>query len=185
MHIATWRQEVNDATELARRATYAATEAAGQIPCLKCGHPAVVYVRVQAMRFAAECCDTCAAERMEYAAIARATVELDKLVGVDLPMMVDGIDGSIDVAQLVRDVLDCAVGDHDVRAVQSVPGGVAAALLVLAGKMRRAITPSEQAAVVAATRVEFLRRLKEKRAALRETQSRLASPFSVFGQRAI
>jgi hypothetical protein len=149
--------------------------------CPVCTAPATVYVRSASLRFADQRCDPCAQFVLSWAAKKGATdVTLDKLVGVELPTTID----SIDLAQLAQEVLDCAVGDHDVRTVQNVPGAVAAVMTVLAGKVRREIKPSEQAAVIDATRKTFVARMQENRAALQRTQAALRSPFSVFGARA-
>jgi hypothetical protein len=131
------------------------------------------------MRFAAPLCDPCAVERMQYAAIAKAAVSLDPLVNVPLVTSIEGID----LVQLTAEVLDGVVGDHAMTSVENVPGTVSAVAAVLDGKLRRALLPSEQAAVINAARGEFIRRQREKRANLRHTQSSLASPFSVFQRR--
>lgn len=159
--------------------------------CPVCTAPSIVYVRSASLRFSDHRCDSCATFVLSWADKKGATdVTLDKLVGVDLPATIEGID----LAQLGREVLDCVVGDHDVREIQNVPGAVAAVMDVLAGKVnfepvlagrrRRDLKPSEQAAVIIATRKEFVARMRENRAALRESQLRLVSPFSAFGQRA-
>lgn len=104
-------------------------------------------------------------------------VTFEGLAGVALPMTIVGASGPVDLEQLAREVLDCVVGDHDVRSVQTVPGAIAAAADVVRSKIRRPFLPSEEAALVSATRAEVVRRWKTKREGMLDTERRLHAPF--------
>lgn len=176
MQKASWRQDVDQDQEMARRARLIATEAQGKIACLQSGHAATVWVRCHDMRFSAPLCDACATERMHYAAIIRAPIDLGMLRDVPLVTTI----GGIDLVQLATALLDGAVGSVPMTELATVPSAGRVMCEELTSRLHRSLLPSEQMAAEQIIAAELRTRHAKKRAELRETQIALHSPRRIF-----
>jgi len=89
----------------------------------------------------------------------------------------------IDLNQLARDVISCAVGDHAIEDVETPLGACKATVTVLEAKLRRPLDAMEEALTYTAVADVWYRQRAAMRANLRRTAESLHSPFSLFRSR--
>lgn len=149
--------------------------------CPVCTAPSTVYLRSSSLRFADDRCDVCGTIAISALTKRGATdVTLDQLTGVESVTIIEGVD----LAAFSRECLDGVVADCDLAAMANIPAATREIMSALSARLRRPLVPSEQLAVGLATHTAYYARRAELKALLKQAQTDLHSPFSVFGSRA-
>jgi hypothetical protein len=90
----------------------------------------------------------------------------------------------LDLNQFAREILDGAIDDYPMSTVALPADACEVMTRLVAERVGRPLDVMERALIIVAMAAEFTGRKEKMRRQLRETEHRLASPFSLFRSRA-